>query len=375
MADPRLNALRESLRSYVDRVFTQASTRAPPSNYFAVKFGDYRGGQQDSVNQYYDDLKTLRQYMSNGGAGDVLGVGKGALDRLQKAGAFGQNPDLFLGAMRGMYDDQALMDFAEMNGLNPEGMTPEQFNEVLAQKGFTGADARGAANFFAQLNDPNSPANVERARLRKEQTERDAQSGFMADVQKRLQAFANRMMTYDPNDPTAKAIANVATGTAQAQAYGANTSTDRGLGAFNNASLMNDAATRYQMQREAAGVGALNNLGALAGQNMASAQQRDQFNQNLDFQIQQYNDQGAQAAYQQQQAQRQGVGALVGGGLGAVGGGVAGGLLGGPMGAATGAGLGGQVGSGLGAGIGGMGQRPYVQPSYSRSSGRRFNNF
>lgn len=341
-------ALRNSLRGYVDTALART--------------------MQGTVG-----LQLLQQYMSNGGTGDLMGRGREAYDLALKR--LGPDGPRVLQAMKAMYDDQALADFAKMYRLDPTGMSPEQFNAVLQERGFTGADARAAEKDFAAAG-WNSKADQEAAdAAAADKAERAAQSGYMADVQKRLQAFASRMMTYDPNDPTAKAIANVATGQAQNQAFGANTSTDRGLGAYNNASLMNDAATRYQMQREQAGVGALNNLGGLAGQNMASAQQRDQFNQGLDFQIQQYNDQGAQAAYQQQQQQRQGTGALIGGLGGALAGGVAGGFLGGPMGAATGAGLGGQVGSGLGAGIGGMGQQPYRQPSYSRSGGRRFNNF
>ncbi len=356
-------ALRNSLRGFVDSNL---------AGLFPDDVVNVNGRQSTRPSTL---LRTLQSYMSNGGAGDVLGEGRKAYEEARRR--LGPKADQVLGALRGMYDDQALADFAKMYRLDPTGMSPEQFNAVLQERGFTGADARAAEKDFAAAG-WNSKADQEAAdAAAADKAERTAQSGFMADVQKRLQAFATRMMTYDPNDPTAKAIANVATGQAQMQAYGANTGTDRGLGAYNNASLMNDAATRYQMQRESAGVGALNNLGSLAGQNMASAQQRDQFNQGLDFQIQQYNDQGAQAAYNAQQGQRQGTGALIGGLGGAVLGGVAGGFLGGPMGAATGAGLGGQVGSGLGAGIGGMGQRPYARPSYSRTGGggRRFNNF
>ena len=204
--------------------------------------------------------------------------------------------------------------------------------------------------YNAQINDPvESSAGVSAPVSQDEQ--------WYQGVQAKLKQYADAMMQFDPNDPTAKAVANMASSGAQQQALAAGVSSNRGLGMTNNESLTTDALTRYQMQRQQMGQQAYNQMGAMALQSKGLTQNQQQFDANFGLNLAKYNEEARRGVFDAQQGQAQAVGSLIGGGLGAIGGGIAGG----PMGAAMGASMGGAIGGG----IGGMTVGTYKPQQYS----------
>lgn len=203
-------------------------------------------------------------------------------------------------------------------------------------------DVAGPLGFVSKVVGENEKRLAAEEKAKADAEEEDAKKSD-ADTQAQIQKFIKATMTLDPNDPYAQQVAQ------SAQNMSSQQSEAQGLGRAGMSSYASDLATKsalggYQNQRQQMGMQGLGMLQQQRGMQRNFGEGRRQFNLGFQNQLDMQANGLDQQAYESSQGQRQGIGGLIGGAVGALG------FLGGPaLGAATMA-----AGAGLGAGVGGM---------------------
>lgn len=317
---------------------------------YKAKNASMYGGSQPYGTKYGEEGQNIVRGIFGGPVGwGEIAAGKGYL---------GQGNDIFAGST---LNDAMTSDVYD-------SMTDDEWNAFAHMTG--SEQLQWIQKRQAELKDPNSPANQQKAAAAKAKGEEDArQAAYDKRVSEqdsliaKVKAFADEMnMPIDQlmqKDEFAKAL-NANT---YQNSMGAGLNTGAGAGGLSQ--LNADMATKrallgYQFQRQQAGQQALGNAyGMLANQN-ATAEDIARYNQGMNLQMQSLQNQSQQANYQQHLQQSGGL-------LGAIGGTI-GSIYGGPAG--------GQAGYSLGSSLGQqnyMSQNPWHAPQYTYpSTGRNY---
>lgn len=134
----------------------------------------------------------------------------------------------------------------------------------------------------------------------------------------RIQAFAEQMMRYDPNDPLAKSLKQMAYSGAMNQSAARGLGS-RGVSQNSQERAVADSQVRYQNDRYQMGAQAYNQLQGGALQAMGQSQQQSQFDKQFALQATAYNNMLQQQAYANGQQNAAALGGALGSILGPIG--------------------------------------------------------